>query len=177
MSVFIALATAKPSYIHEPVIAAAPIVTKTIVQPAPLLVHSSMYNMWIHVEKKFKNINYGIDLNQMSIFFYSYIDEHVGSVLSSIPTGVSAHSSSVVHSTSPVVSSVVTPVHKTIVSSPIVAEPILSAPILKTVHHAPAFYSQPLVSSPLIKTYAAAPAFSAYSPYAHNPLAYSASIW
>lgn len=67
----------------------------------------------------------------------------VGSVVSSIPTGVSAHSSSVVHSTGAVVTPVLTPIQKTIVHS----APLVSAPIVK--HISPLAYSSPLVSSPL----------------------------
>jgi len=107
---------------------------------------------------------------------------HVGSVISSVPTGVSAHSSSVVHSTGAVVTPVVTPIQKTIIAP---------APIVKTI--APA----PIYTAPIVKTYAAAPAYSAYSAYsaypsypaysaysayahapvAHAPLAYSAPYW
>lgn len=117
------------------------------------------------------------------IFFgiFSQIDEHVGSVLSHVPTGVSAYSTSVVHGAAPVVSSVVTPIQKTYVSAPVVSEPIVTvaktyaapAPIYKTIQ-TPTFYSEPIVSAPhFVKTYAAAPAFT----YSHAPIAYNAPIW
>lgn len=61
----------------------------------------------------------------------------VGSVVSSIPTGISAHSSSVIHSHGAVVTPVVTPIQKTIVSAP-----LISAPIVKTI--SPYAYSAPL---------------------------------
>ncbi|XP_031619673.1 cuticle protein 12.5-like [Contarinia nasturtii] len=83
----------------------------------------------------------------------------VGSVVSSIPTGVSSHSSSVVHSTGAVVTPVITPVQKTIISAPVVA-----APVYKT-YAAPAVYQSPVA-------YHAAPALS----YAHAPLSYSAPL-
>lgn len=70
MSVLVACVAAKPSLYHAPLVATAPIVTKTIVQPAPVVVPEIA---------------------------------RVGDVISSIPTSVSAHSSSVVHSTGAVV--------------------------------------------------------------------------
>jgi len=101
---------------------------------------------------------------------------HVGSVVSHVPTSVSAHSSSVVHSTGAVVTPIVTPVQKTIIApAPIVAAPTYVksyAPALSYAH-APIAYSAP-----------AYPAYSAYSPLsysaplAHAPLSYSApALW
>lgn len=131
----------------------------------------------------------------ISLFFLLYIEEHVGSYLSHVPTGVSAYSNSVVHGTSPVVSQVVTPVHKTIVQAPqfvehieqpvvTVAKSFAPAPIYKSFaapapiyksFSAPTLYAaQPsLLSAPIHQTYAAAPAFS----YSHAPIAYNSPIW
>lgn len=96
-------------------------------------------------------------LNRMEIISYVciFVEEHVGSVVSSVPAGVSAYSHSVIHGHSAVVHPVIQPVHKTIIShhAPILAEPIISA---HHHHHA----------APLLH---AGPALS----LAHSPLAYS----
>lgn len=70
------------------------------------------------------------------IFYFlcgKFLAAQVGSYISSIPTGVSAHSSSVVHSAAPVVSPIVTPIQKTVIAAPLV-----SAPLIKTIA-APAY--------------------------------------
>lgn len=78
----------------------------------------------------------------------------MGSVISSVPAGVSAYSSSVIHGHAAIVTPHIQPVHKTIIShAPVLAEPILSA------HHH--HHGAPLLH--------AAPALS----LAHSPLAYS----
>lgn len=146
LSAIIALAAARPSLIHEPYIHAAPIITAPavtkIVQPAPIVVSSGNKK---NLKSLLKNVYWKrfLGLNFVS-------DEHVGSVISSIPTGVSSYSTSVVHGHGAVVHPVITPVHKTFIShAPIVAEPVIEA------HH-----------------FAAAPALS----LAHSPLAYS-HLW
>jgi len=99
--------------------------------------------------------------------------EHVGSVVSSIPTGVSAHSSSVVHSTGAVVTPVITPVHKTVVAAPVVhAAPIVHAPIVHKTYAAPlAYHSYAAHAAPLAYTSYHAPlAYSSYGAYAGHSL-------
>ncbi|CRK95882.1 CLUMA_CG009328, isoform A [Clunio marinus] len=97
---------------------------------------------------------------------------HVGSVVKNIPTGVSHHSSSVVHSAAPIVQPVYAHgVEKSVVSTPIVKNVVehvpVAAPVVKVA------YTQPIVAK---AAYVQAPvAYSAPLAYA-APAAYSAPI-
>lgn len=91
------------------------------------------------------------------MFFYIFVEEHVGSVISSVPAGVSSYSNSVIHGHSAIVTPVIQPVHKTIIShAPVIShEPILSGHHLHHHHEAPLLHAGPALS------------------LAHSPLAYS----
>jgi hypothetical protein len=120
---------------------------------------------------------------------------HVGSVVKSIPTGVSHHSSSVVHShaqvhepiyahgvekqviSKPVIKTIAEP----IIEKRIVSTPVVAAPVYKQVYAAPAVhYSAPVVkqvvAAPVVKQVVAAPvqySYAAPAQYAYAaPAAY-----
>lgn len=103
--------------------------------------------------------------------------QHVGSVVKNVPTGVSHHSSSVVHSHAHHVEPIYAHgVQKSVVSTPIVkkvVEHVEVAPVVQyhaapVVHHAPAvkYVSAPVVHAPAVK-YVAAPAHYAHAAPAH----------
>jgi hypothetical protein len=100
---------------------------------------------------------------------------HVGSVVKNIPTGVSHHSNSVVHSAANIVEPIYAHgVEKSVISTPVVKSVVEHVPVAPAVKYvaapavkyvsAPVAYSAPLAyAAP--KAYAAYPAVSAYSAY------------
>lgn len=104
---------------------------------------------------------------------------HVGSVISSIPTGVSHHSSSVIHSDAKIVEPIYAHgVEKKIISTPIVKKVVEHVPAVVaqplTYHHS---YPEKIIAAPAIHyTSAHVPAVHSYAhSYAHSysPLSYA----
>lgn len=114
---------------------------------------------------------------------------HVGNIVKSVPSAISHHSNSVVHSTAHVVEDVVAPAVKTTsyttktLATPVVESYALApAPtVLKTVA-APAVVKT-FAAAPVVQTYAAAaPVLHSYAPVttyaASSPLTYTATgVW
>ncbi|XP_061400413.1 larval/pupal cuticle protein H1C-like [Musca vetustissima] len=110
---------------------------------------------------------------------------HVGNVVKSVPSAVSHHSNSVVHSSAKVVEDVYSPAVKTTsyttktLATPVVETYAAAAPVVHS-YTAPAA-AAPLVqtyaaTAPLTHTYAAVPAYSTYA--ASAPLTYTATgLW
>ncbi|XP_061400414.1 retinin-like [Musca vetustissima] len=95
---------------------------------------------------------------------------HVGNVVKSVPSAVSHHSNSVVHSSANVVEDVYSPAVKTTsyttktLATPVVETYAAAAPVVQT------------YAAPLTHTYAAVPAYSTYA--ASAPLTYTATgVW
>lgn len=119
---------------------------------------------------------------------------HVGNIVKSVPSAVSHHSNSVVHSHAHVVEDVVAPAVKTTsyttktVATPIVQTYAASAPVVHQTYAAAApvvqqtyaaaspVVHQTYAAAPLTHTYAAIPSLTSYA--ASGPLTYTATgIW
>ncbi|KAG5676873.1 hypothetical protein PVAND_006679 [Polypedilum vanderplanki] len=112
---------------------------------------------------------------------------HVGTAYKNIPTGVSHHSSSVVHSAANIVEPIYAHgVQKSVVSTPIVKKVVEHVPAVVPV--AKVYAHEPVVAKTVIaEPYVAAPAVSYHGSYAHAapltyaahaaPLAYSSAIY
>uniref|UniRef100_A0A1I8QF74 Uncharacterized protein n=1 Tax=Stomoxys calcitrans TaxID=35570 RepID=A0A1I8QF74_STOCA len=117
---------------------------------------------------------------------------HVGNIVKSVPSAVSHHSNSVVHSSAHVVEDVVAPAVKTTsyttktLATPVVetyaaAAPVVhtyaaAAPVVQTYSAAAAPIAHTYAAAPLAHTYAALPAVTSYA--ASAPLTYTATgVW
>ncbi|XP_073840579.1 uncharacterized protein [Musca autumnalis] len=108
---------------------------------------------------------------------------HVGNIVKSVPSAISHHSNSVVHSSAKVVEDVYSPAVKTTsyttktLTTPVVQTYAAAAPV---VHSYTSAAAAPLVqtyaAAPLTHTYSAVPAYSTYA--ASAPLTYTATgVW
>ncbi|XP_073839273.1 uncharacterized protein [Musca autumnalis] len=107
---------------------------------------------------------------------------HVGNVVKSVPSAVSHHSNSVVHSSAKVVEDVYSPAVKTTsyttktLATPVVQTYAAAAPVVHSYTAAAAPLVQTYAAAPLTHTYAAVPAYSTYA--ASAPLTYTATgVW
>ncbi|XP_013117511.2 LOW QUALITY PROTEIN: larval/pupal cuticle protein H1C [Stomoxys calcitrans] len=116
---------------------------------------------------------------------------HVGNIVKSVPSAVSHHSNSVVHSSAHVVEDVVAPavkhfLHHKNLATPVVetyaaAAPVVhtyaaAAPVVQTYSAAAAPIAHTYAAAPLAHTYAALPAVTSYA--ASAPLTYTATgVW
>ncbi|XP_050075621.1 cuticle protein 38-like [Anopheles maculipalpis] len=141
LSALLAVAAAAPGHLVH----SSPLAYQTVVAAAPALVAQ-------------KEISY-----QKSIIEEPTV-EHVGTVVKTIPTGVTHTSSAVVHDTK-VQENVYAPaVKKTVVSTPVEKTTYVQA-AAPVVHAAPAIYAAPVET-----VYAAAPVAKTYT-YAAQPIA------
>ncbi|XP_035907813.1 cuticle protein-like [Anopheles stephensi] len=156
LSALLAVAAAAPGHLVH----SAPLAYSTVVAAAPTLVAQ-------------KEISY-----QKSIIEQPTV-EHVGTVLKTIPTGVTHTSSAVVHDTK-VRENVYAPaVKKTVVSTPVEKTTYVQA-ATPVVHAAPAVYAAPVqtvyAAAPVAKTYSyAAPVAKTYVQAAPAAISYEAA--
>jgi hypothetical protein len=96
---------------------------------------------------------------------------HVGSVVKNIPTGVSHHSSSVVHSAANIVEPIYAHgVEKKIVSTPIVKNVVEHVQVAAPVVHAAPIVAKTVYAEPIVHKAAYVQAPVAYSSYAAAPV-------